>query len=304
MEDDYDVEIDNFDVDLDTLKEAEEHFLEAIPREQLRDSDAVIAKSAISRNNVINLAPESNDFLVNTSATKDDAEDNDVNQDLSVAKKSYRTIISMIAGSLIGNHDDDSENHMTQEDPNNLQNTLPSLSDAASSWGSQLDDKQLIAFKVICCSFFLRLVLDGTDGDTDLSNILSSGLHCDCIEERNDIIKKLSESGAMQQLVMFMTGPAGCGKSTCIELAQKYCHKFCQIAGLPFDERTFYFTSTTGSSACLFGGMTIHSAAHLNKKSITDALCEDWKSVKVLVINEVSFFKDADMEKLDKSYAN
>ena len=104
----------------------------------------------------------------------------------------------------------------------------------------------------------------------------------------------------MQQLIMFLTGPAGCGKSTCVEPAQTYCHKCCQLAGLPFDDTTFYFTSTTGSSACLFGGTTIHRAAHLRKDRITDALCEDWKHVKILVIDEVSLFVDTAMKELDK----
>ena len=71
-------------------------------------------------------------------------------------------------------------------------------------------------------------------------------------------------------------------------------------AGLPFDNTTFYFTPATGSSACLFGGTTIHSAAHLRKDRITDALCEDLKHVKILVIDEVSLFADTDMEDLDK----
>ena len=47
MEDNYDIEISDFDVDLGELKEAEEHFLEAIPREQLRDSDTMIEKATI-----------------------------------------------------------------------------------------------------------------------------------------------------------------------------------------------------------------------------------------------------------------
>ena len=47
MEDTYDVEISNFDVDLDTIKEAKEPFLEAIPYEQLQRSNVVITKSII-----------------------------------------------------------------------------------------------------------------------------------------------------------------------------------------------------------------------------------------------------------------
>ena len=113
----------------------------------------------------------------------------------------------------------------------------------------------------------------------------------------------LEQNGAMRQLVMFLTGPAGYGKSTCVELAQKYCRKFCHLAGLPLDEKTFYFTSFTGSSACLFRGTTIHSAAHLATDRIADALCKDWKHVKILDIDEVSFLSDLDMENLDKKTA-
>ena len=32
-----------------------------------------------------------------------------------------------------------------------------------AEWGKYLDRKQFIAFKVLCCSFFLCLVIEGTD---------------------------------------------------------------------------------------------------------------------------------------------
>lgn len=108
----------------------------------------------------------------------------------------------------------------------------------------------------------MRLIIDGAERDDELSKLLSSGLNCNCLEERNDPIQKFEENGAMYQLLMFTTGPAGFGKSTCIEFAQMYCHTFFQIACLPFDDTMFYITSTTGSLACLFGDNTIHSAAH------------------------------------------
>ena len=86
-----------------------------------------------------------------------------------------------------------------------------------------------------------------------------------------------------------------------MKLAQSFCHKFCSCIGIPFNDVTFYFTSTTGSSAALFGGMTIHSAAHLNRKKITDDMHVQWKEVRILIIDEVSFFKVSEMEKLDKN---
>ena len=64
MKDEYDIEISDFDVNLGKFKGAEEHFLEAIPCEQLRDSDEIIKKTTILKENVVNLSPESDSFLV------------------------------------------------------------------------------------------------------------------------------------------------------------------------------------------------------------------------------------------------
>ncbi|KAL7491429.1 hypothetical protein ACHAWT_000795 [Skeletonema menzelii] len=100
---------------------------------------------------------------------------------------------------------------------------------------------------------------------------------------------------------MLLSGPAGCGKSTCIETAQEFAHKFCMGVAQAFNDYTFYFTSTTGSSAALFGGSTIHSAAHLNKTKITESMRTIWlQDVRILVIDEISFFKVSDIKQLDQ----
>ena len=57
----YDVEISDFDVDLD---EAEERFLEPVARDQLRDSNAVIERAIISKENIVNIEPKSKNLLV------------------------------------------------------------------------------------------------------------------------------------------------------------------------------------------------------------------------------------------------
>ena len=59
MEDKYDIEISDLDVDLGEFKEVEEHFLEAIPLEQLRDSAAIMKKATIFKENFVNMAPKS-----------------------------------------------------------------------------------------------------------------------------------------------------------------------------------------------------------------------------------------------------
>jgi len=104
---------------------------------QKQNNRAVIAEATIFKENVVNLSPESNSFWVTTSDTANDVE-NSSNQhesrDNDVPVKSYRTIISMIAGSLVGNeYSDVHKEHTVQEESLNHQNELPTLSDAASS---------------------------------------------------------------------------------------------------------------------------------------------------------------------------
>ncbi|KAL7521820.1 hypothetical protein ACHAWF_000293 [Thalassiosira exigua] len=54
---------------------------------------------------------------------------------------------------------------------------------------------------------------------------------------------------------MFVTGPAGAGKSTAIEVAQQFCFEFCRSMDIIWGEKTFLFTAITGCAAALFGGV-------------------------------------------------
>lgn len=107
--------------------------------------------------------------------------------------------------------------------------------------------------------------------------------------------------GAQEQLIMFLTGAAGCGKSTTMEAAQHYIHRFFAAVEAAFNDYTFYFTATTGSAAALFGGTTIYSAAHLNKTRLTDKMRAIWREdVRILIIDEISFFRTINVETLDR----
>ena len=81
-----------------------------------------------------------------------------------------------------------------------------------------------------------------------------------------DMVEHLTALGGREQLVMFLTGPAGEGKTTAVKLAQCFCFKFCQAVSILWSDRTFLFTAYTGSAASCFGGVTICKAAFLNKK--------------------------------------
>ncbi len=81
---------------------------------------------------------------------------------------------------------------------------------------------------------------------------------------------------------MFLTGPAGLGKSTSIKVARQFCYEFCIAVGimLMWSDKTFIFTAYSGSATSLFGGVTISKAVFLNQRkklSVDDR--NEWQDV-------------------------
>jgi hypothetical protein len=83
-------------------------------------------------------------------------------------------------------------------------------------------------------------------------------------KEIADIVRKLEARGGQKQLLLFLTGPAGSGKSTTIRVAKQFCYEFCFAVGVMWSDTTFLFTAYTGSAAALIGSVTISKAAYLN----------------------------------------
>ena len=130
-------------------------------------------------------------------------------------------------------------------------------------------------------------------------------------EEREDertkfilekVVGKLKQLGAKEQLLMFVTGPAGAGKSTAIDVAQQFCFEFCKSMDIIWGDKTFLFTAVTGCAAALFGGVTLHKAAYLNSRSknVTPDMLHTWDQVRMLIIDEISFSTNDQMERLNQ----
>ena len=49
--------------------------------------------------------------------------------------------------------------------------------------------------------------------------------------DRECVIDQLYTLGAKEQLIMFLTGSAGAGKTTAVKLAQHFCFEFCWKIG-------------------------------------------------------------------------
>ncbi len=65
-------------------------------------------------------------------------------------------------------------------------------------------------------------------------------------------------------------------------------------------DRTFLFTAYTGAAASLFGGVTTSKAAFLNQQkalSLNDK--NAWQDVQNLIVDEVSFMSDKNLNTLD-----
>ncbi len=119
---------------------------------------------------------------------------------------------------------------------------------------------------MIACTFLLGLLNDGSDKNTKLGAYLQQTMEIATTADANDVINKLKARGGRDQLLMFLTGPAGLGKSTAMKIAQTFCYEFCIAVGIMWSDKAFIFTAYTGLAASLFGGVTISKAAFLNQK--------------------------------------
>jgi hypothetical protein len=147
--------------------------------------------------------------------------------------------------------------------------TIPTMKEVADriadEKGIHLYRIQYVVYRIICSSFMLGVLNEGWDiRESTISE--SAGVDNVDIERgvKEKIADKLREIGGKDQLLMFITGPAGAGKSTSLEVAQHFCFSFCRCIGYHWNDSTFLFTAMTGCAASLFGGITLHSAPFLS----------------------------------------
>jgi hypothetical protein len=115
-----------------------------------------------------------------------------------------------------------------------------------------------------------------------------------------DIVHRLEARGGQNQLIMFLTEPAVSGKSTAMQVAQQFCYDFCLAVGVMWSDTTFLFTAYTGAATSLFGGVTISKAAFLNQqKALSLNNKNTWQDVRILIVDEVSFMSDKNLNTLD-----
>ena len=245
----------------------------------------------------------------------------DVTADLNSSNRSYPVMLKLIMKSIekyqdyshlfqdddanaCGNSDSTSPS-LSASDEHQSNYTIPSLKDFAHHISEQesktMDDKQYITYETICATFLLGLVSDASNFLTPLGAYLNNNSRGDHSEALTVLTKELKAMGAERQLRMFLSGPAGSGKTTAVKIAERFCYKFCSVMGKLWTDRTFLFTAYTGSAASCFGGITICKAAFISKSGdLSPEEKSQWKHVRILIIDEISFMTDREIIQLNK----
>jgi hypothetical protein len=286
--------------------------------DEKRTQDELINKCNYNDNNFIHERLSSQQSLLtrNTSTgfAYNSSHSTDYNINSMHHRGSYPMMLQLITQSLVGSsqlsqiYEQDNEG-TNDTDGDSSQSNVPSMNDilqqVEKQEGTKLDDKQILTYRSICATFLLGLIQDGINDKTLLGRYFTAiATNTDVATSTNNLTKllktKLMAIGGRYQLIMFLTGPAGAGKTTAIKMAEKFCFQFCRSVSIMWNDNTFLFTAYTGSAASAFGGVTTCSAAFLNKKNeISDEDKKVWLGVRIVVIDEISFMKASEVEKLN-----
>ena len=177
--------------------------------------------------------------------------------------------------------------------------------DSISKWGKEkdFDTDQQMAFETIVASFILTFHRDVENSCSDSSDDVQ---HFHERENSTSIrrtrlgLEKLCHK--KKQLLLFMDGPGGSGKSTIIKEVLRYGSEFCKNIQYPFNEMTILVTATSGVAATLINGETIHRACHLNrKKPLTEEQCDAFKQVRLIIVDEISMASENLLVSLERN---
>lgn len=120
---------------------------------------------------------------------------------------------------------------------------------------------------------------------------------------REDNINRtnLEVMGAKPQLIMFMTGAGGAGKSAVINAFMTYCKEFCRNLEAHFDKRTIIVTAMTGVAATSIMGETTSRAIGLGRsKSLDYEFIKTFANTRMIIIDEISFCTTTQLGQLDQ----
>ena len=217
--------------------------------DEKRTQDEIIKRTPFDDHNFIHSRMSSSKSLL-TNATINDAAINTEETGRNpffTGQRSYAMMLELIRQSLFNNQDPSTvDEHHYQP----IQTQIPTfdsiLDSVQKEKGIVLDDKQLLAYYSICATFLIGLISDGHDDSTILGQYFTA-LGDTFVLDRSStyvihyIKTKLKSFDGKDQLIMFLTGPAGAGKTTAVKMAEKFCFHFAEL--LVYYGKTILFCS-------------------------------------------------------------
>jgi PIF1-like helicase len=160
---------------------------------------------------------------------------------------------------------------------------------------SNLDANQQRAFEVIIASFVLSFYDTAPEVQEYRGRSNTEKQRLRTLVHNN---KRESD-----QLICFLHGPGGSGKSAVIDLVVLYSQMFCKYLWSDYDptEKVIVVTAMTGVAATLLQGETTHAALYLNQKKDFDReQIQKWNSVRMVIIDEISFASKHEISLMNK----
>lgn len=153
----------------------------------------------------------------------------------------------------------------------------------------ETDEDQQRAFEVITSMFILTFHEDASRNEGLQEYGTQAPFQRGIYQKTRRQLELLSGMRHHRQLLMFLTGAGGSGKSRVIDAVLAYSKGFCKRLGVLFDKRMIVVTALTGVAATLINGETVNSAVHLERDKITNDHIAEWKNTRLLIIDEISF---------------
>ena len=163
-----------------------------------------------------------------------------------------------------------------------------------------IDQTQKRSFEVIVSAFIMTFH-DEAERNVDTTGTVEPYNRHYYVKLRSSLKKLSGRRNGDRQLIMFLTGAGGSGKTEIINSVLAYTKGFCMQMKYVFDKRLIVITAMSGVAATLINGETIHSAAKLNCEKITVEHQKEWANTRMLIIDEISFASSTDLLKLNES---
>lgn len=149
---------------------------------------------------------------------------------------------------------------------------------------ASLDTEQQLAFHIMCASYVLtfqeELLFDKADNRRNINENIQ---HLKCLTRCDKY-----EDGRPVRL--FVTGPAGSGKSKLIDEVMSYCRQYSNNMNHEFTRHTIRLTALTGAAATEIGGETTAREFDLtlSRPQLKEKL-GSFYDTRLVIVDEVSF---------------